>query len=869
MSVTISELRGGHVASGSVAKKQRPYIVVGLIAGLMSTIAFMASGMIRGTYPFGPVSRSTNDLGQQFIPMYAEFRDILTGQSPGDFLLNWNSGFGVQFLGDFMAYIGTSLSWMVVLFPRDQIDLALYAVAVAAIALASAAMAIYLRRLRPQGPPWLAAAAGASYGMCAWAIDDAAYMTVWLNGLVAFPVLCLVGEWILTKRTLLPLIVSPLVVALLWTSHFYTVYMATIGAGIVYLARMISLEETYSWKYRLSGVVRYGTAVLLGIGLAAPLLMPTFRAVQASRPSPDIVFTPQNWVDFLSRLQTGTEGVGHSPGLAVGTLMLLLALSLPFNRLVAARERAVWTVTTLLTLLSMQVGLTHRVWHGFDTPNGSPFRQAFVVAGMVVILGWLSAAKGLRNVLAVAAPVVLVAGLYVVAYDTRDVTTTTRIAVPLVVAALLVAGLLLRWAAQSGRQMYGVGIILVLLIVGGEAAASAAAIDRARAEILGTSPAWGDKHDEIQSLITSADDWPSHRTDPGWHLTANDPMLMGGQGGEYYSSTKPDVLSQTLAAFGFGYTSFGRASIEPASPVVDAVFSTASRVVKVDEDALASDTTFRLEQRDVPPIVTFRPGASWQSDDPAPFGPQETALGFDVYEVPAMPAPAVSGLNISAGRQGVLVITTTPEADLPADLHFKGTCRPGSEAYLSAPSLVGEARLDDGPWVPMLSQKATRPGVYTGAPMRSLGTVQAGGTVDVTIRITGPVRLPIFPIGCLDHERLDKAISTLSTGAPAQTEVSGHGVDVVLRDGTAGVVVVGAVRVEGWQCAVDDATPEMPQSLVGLIAVPVDGDAAKVSCSFRPRGLRMGFGLAGASLIVVLALAGLAGFRRSRHKDVG
>ena len=73
--------------------------------------------------------------------------------------------------------------------------------------------------------------------------------------------------------------------------------------------------------------------------------------------------------------------------------MLLLALSFPFNRAIPVRERIVWSVTVLLTLLSMQIRFTHEVWHGFDSPNGSPFRQAFVIAGMLVIIGWMSSAS--------------------------------------------------------------------------------------------------------------------------------------------------------------------------------------------------------------------------------------------------------------------------------------------------------------------------------------------------------------------------------------------------------------------------------------------------------------------------------------------
>ncbi|MFI5733043.1 hypothetical protein ACIA49_23190 [Kribbella sp. NPDC051587] len=41
-------------------------------------------------------------------------------------------------------------------------------------------------------------------------------------------------------------------------------------------------------------------------------------------------------------------------------------------------------------------------------------------------------------------------------------------------------------------------------------------------------------------------------------LTFNDPMLTGGQGSQYYSSTIPDTTSKALIALGFGYTSRGR-----------------------------------------------------------------------------------------------------------------------------------------------------------------------------------------------------------------------------------------------------------------------------------------------------------------------
>ncbi|MEI8413005.1 MULTISPECIES: YfhO family protein [unclassified Kribbella] len=833
-------------------------------AAVAAAAAFVVSGIIRGTYPFGDRPRNTNDLGQQFIPMHAHLRDLLTGHASGDLLFNWSSGFGVPFLGDFMAYVGTSLSWLVLLFPRDRIDLALFVIATAAMALGAAAMTAYLRFLRP-GPGWLAAAAGVSYALCGWAIDDATYMTEWLNGMIAFPVICLLCEWILRRRSIPSMIVTPFVVALLWVSHFYTVYMATLGAAIVVVARLLTYDG--SWRHRLAGGLRCAIAVAIGIGLSAPLLVPTFRAVGAARPSPKSAFEPISWLDFLSRLLAGSEGVGTTPGLAVGTLMLLLAVSLPFNRAVATRERIVWTAMVVLTVVSMQVRLTHEVWHGFDSPNGSPFRQAFVIAGMLVIAGWLSLASGVRNLLAVAAPLGILAVLYFLAYDVRTVTATTHVVVP-VVAAVAVLGWFLahrrpavsRWV-RGGAAALLVGAVLV------ETTVSAAAIDQARAKILGASAPWGDRQDQARSLVGSALDWPGQRVSPGATTTVNDPMLIGGQGSEYYSSTIPNDLSKALLGLGFGYSSYGRATIDPKNPVVDAVFAIGARVVSDGDDPRSGE--LRLEKRSVGPLVSMRPGKTWTSTDPGPFGRQETALGTNVYAVPKVKAVAGPGVSVSDRRAGQMLIVTLPDAATPAEVRLTASCRAGAEIWLDAASFVGEVLIPGAGWQSVLKPNAKRPGVYTGAPMLRVGTVGTDGVVDVPLRVTGQARLRAAPIGCLEPDRLTAAIDQLNQNRPAGVDVGGHSIDVRLNPGTAGTVALGVLRIPGWRCAIDDGPARRPAEVAGVMAVRVDDKATKVSCDYRPAGARAGLAVGAAALITLVGVAGVLVLLRRRKLTTG
>lgn len=823
-------------------------------AALAAAAAFVVSGMIRGTYPFGGIARNTNDLGQQFIPMHAHFRDLLTGQAPGDLIFNWSSGFGVPFVGDFMAYVGSSLGWIVLLFPRDRIDLALYVIATTAIALAAGAMTAYLRRLRPSGPAWLAAVAGVSYALCGWAIDDAAYMTEWLNGLLAFPVICLLCEWILRRRSLPSLLVSPFVVALLWMSHFYTVYMATLGAAIVVVARLLSYDATVAWKHRLTGGLRCMVAVAAGIGLSGPLLLPTFFIVRAAQPSPSEDFKALGWLKFLSRLLPGSEGVGTTPGLAVGTLMLLLALSFPFNRAIARRERIVWTVTVALTVLSMQIRFPHEVWHGFDSPNGSPFRQAFVIAGMLVVLGWMSAGSGVRNTAAVAVPVVLLGALYVAAWNLRTVTTITHVVVPVVAAVALLAAIVVRRRAHVPKWALGGAAALLAVVVLAEVTASAVSIDQARAKFMHAYQPWGDRQSQTRALMQSAEDWPNQRVAPGEHTTANDPMLIGGQGPEFYSSTIPSALSEELISLGFGYSSFGRATYDPENPVVDAAFAVGARVVSDGDPATGP---LRLAKYDTGPLVTVRSVKPWKSADPGPFGVQETAIGADVYTLPKVKPVVGPGVNVSSRRPTELLVTVAAGSATPADLRLTASCRPGSEVWLAGPSFVGDVLIPQDGWEAMLKPNATRPGIYSGAPMRRVGTVGADGVVDVRLRMPHATRLPAAPIGCLDRARLASAVQQLKDSRPAATAVGGHSIDVRLKPGAAATVVVGTVRIDGWRCSVDGKAAKTPSTRAGLLAVPVTAGASEVSCTYRPVGARFGLAV-GAAALLGLALIGVA-----------
>ncbi|MFF1921013.1 YfhO family protein [Streptomyces sp. NPDC058221] len=809
------------------------------LAAVLTVVTVCAGDAVARSYPFGPRTRSVNDLGNQFVPFHAHLWDLLHGRADGGLLLNWQSGFGTSFLPDLGTYLTSPFALLIGVFPRDRIDLAVYVVTLVKTGVAAAAMTWLLTALRRVGGrEWAAAVLGASYALCGWSVAEAAYNPMWLDGLIAFPLLCLAGEWARTARRPVP---GTLLVTLAWVSNFYTAYMATLGAALVLVVRLL-LEDGTS-RERLRGLGRAVRTVLIGIGLAAPVLLPVFLGTRHAYPGWNREFAPAAWPDVAARLLPATYGF-FSPAVFLGTGALLLACTLAFHRGAPRAERWVWPGLVAVVALSMQWGPTHLLWHAFATPNGSPFRQTFVLSGIVVIAAWTSVAGAWPDRRA------LLAGggvLVLIAAAAAPSALITRWTYPLFAAGLLAAvcGLALM---RSGRFL----ALAVLLLVGaqaGQAAATTAYADRQRLKQLDDYAPWGERQRLQADAVARADGWPRYRTDPGLEQsTNNDPLVVGGQGGAYYSSLTPDVTTRAFLALGAGWTSRGRALQSLDNPVTDAVFSVGARVhVPRDPHQVwnrPDERPVTVTRQDVPPLVTVRPAGSGSSGSSgssgwgrSPFRNQEKLLGARVYTLPGTALRAADGGAVADSDANAYAVE-------PGTYTLSASCPAGSQVFLWAPDLFGTARLGAG------GEPADLRGDM---PTRRAGILPLGpgaGRVSVTLRAERTGTVPHDAVGCLDPGRLASAVAGLKRTGATRVTVSGDGVHAELPPGTQGVAVLAAPRIAGWSC---DGRPA--GSYRGLVAAPVTGDRTAVDCTFRPPGLRAGTLAGAAALAALLATA--------------
>ncbi|MGR7000053.1 YfhO family protein [Yinghuangia aomiensis] len=664
----------------------------------------------------------SSDLANQFVPFHAHFWDLLRGDSSSDFLFNWNGAFGTTYFPDFYTYMGNPFSWTVAFLPRSQIDLAVFLVTPLSMAFGAAVMAKYLRTLAP-GPWWMRSLLGFSYGLCAWALDDAAPDPMWLWGLAAFPLICFAAEWSLQGRRW---VLGSLFVALAWFGNFYTAIMATIGARRgVPRAAGVRLPPVARAAARAGAVrVHGGRRRRARPGLRAAVVPgQQGRAADAG-------------FDVLGGVRRRLSDAVAARHAAVGDraevlrrdrLALLLVLSFPLNRRFSGRVRAAWSAALVLVALSFVWEPTVLLWHGAAVPNGSPYRATFILGGLIVMVAWISLSK-LPGKLPAAVAAAVVVALLLFARTVSDVQigyTKWALLIGTICFAVLILGLrFLGELAPGGTARWVSGGIAVLLIAGvtAEGTLSAVAVDdyRNRLSFFTPKPEWGKNQQARYDAVRKVDGWPNYRTDSGLGgATDNDSSLFGAQGPEYYSSYYPERTAKMLQGFGFLVLDERAFHRQPAKPRRGRHF-----LHRAPRDA---GSERRAEPRSPAPRrrrsspCTATPGRGRRTT------PSTARTRRSSTACTRSPCRRSPGARTAKSVSGDKTLRVVPDGKKTV-LQVAAQCTPGTTAYFFAPNLPAElSGLGDPVKI------GGRPPM-TKAPMTRLGVVPQDGRVKLAVK---------------------------------------------------------------------------------------------------------------------------------------
>ncbi|SEM36229.1 YfhO family protein [Streptacidiphilus jiangxiensis] len=834
------------------------------LSAVLSMAAYCAGLAMYGTYPFGSHSRAMNDLRNQYVPFHVALWDLLHGVGHNSLFFNWNSSYGVGFLGEYFTYLASPFSLLVGLFPRQQADFPVFLVSLLSMGLAAAMMTIFLGRLAP-GSGWLRALLSVGYALCGWSVIDGSVVPMWMFGLAALPMLCIAADWCLQGRRW---VAGALVVGLCWYANFYSAAMATLGAALVLILRL-ALDPDLDLRGRLRVLWRAASMVVVGLLLAAPAILVSGLASKDAQPSESYVISVGvGPLDYLAKFLPGVNPVVNAPNVFVGVLVLLLVLVLPFQRRLPVRVRVAWLALIVLTALSFTIHATALVWQGFAIPHGVPWRETFVLSGFMVMAAWLALAnRPDRRALLGGGGLLALLALVTVGTGTANWLSWTLLGVGGVLAlgALVLLG---REGLSPSRRRLVCGLMTAGVFVGATLGIYNVT------NLQGDRPAYTGPRTTMNSVtasgyeaIKAANAWPNQRFDVGSEVfvTDNDPILMDADGGSFYSSYIPAPTATALQQLGLPWAMAGRHIIAPADPVSQALLSVGRTLTPTG--AGSGQVTAKPAPVAPVPLVTVHSGDGTDTHG-APAGTvwanQQALLGASVYQVPTLHRTDAGGALVpSAG--GVGGDQAWPVA-AQSTTSFGFECRAGSAAFLYAPyfggtvTSFGKARTLNGAY-PVLS-----------SGVRFLGDVPADGRATVEVTTTrGGQQIPQYAVGCLSLPALKAATAASAQTAPTVVHAQGAHLDASFPAGTTGTAVVATTDVKGWTCSVNGGAAKTPSSYAGMLAVPLaaasGGGAEHLSCDYTPPGLAPGLAGTGAGTLALAAVLVVAWRRRRTPAD--
>ncbi len=406
-------------------------LISGLCALAIMTLVYYCYDLI----PFGDMTILRMDLYHQYGPLFAELYDRLT--SGGSFLYSWESGLGSSFLGNYLNYLSSPISLIVLLFGRENIPEAISVMILIKAVLSAMAFTYYLKKSFGRHDAGTAAF-GILYTFCGYFV--AYYWNVmWLDAMYLLPFVILGIERIIKKGNPTMYCVA---LAITFLTNYYMAYMVCVFAVLYFLTFYFS-NYAFSEKFdkypqtvskkpslakRLKNSVffcsgwKFAFYSVLAVGLVAVALLPLIEVLSSSSAtsgtSPTEYKKYFSVFDFLANHLAATEptirssGTDVLPNVYCGMLTLILVPLYLFCSKIPVREKVAHICLLGVLYFSFDINFLNFFWHGFHFPNDLPYRFSFMYSFVLLQMAF----RAFTHLKSFTAKQIVGAGIGVVAF---------------------------------------------------------------------------------------------------------------------------------------------------------------------------------------------------------------------------------------------------------------------------------------------------------------------------------------------------------------------------------------------------------------------------------------------------------------------
>ena len=376
-------------------KKKRPHAYLA-VAFLCPALVLLAAYFAFGVYPFGGESVLVLDLNAQYVYFFGALRRVLHGDA--SLFYSFSRAMGGEFLGIFAYYLASPLSFLVALFPADNILDALLVIFTLKCGLCSLSLAYYLEAhgigTKPARIIFGALYALSGYGMIYQ------HNTMWIDCMALLPLVALGIEKLISEKKYKMFTLS---LGLAIFSNFYIGYMMCIFCFIYFFYAYFCMDTNPlgEKKHFLRSLIRMGLFSAIAVGLAACIILPTYYSLgfgKTTFSNPTYGYKPRfDLLDLAAKLFLNSYDTVRPEGLPIlycGMLTLIFVPLFFIAKKVPLREKVGTGALVGIFVLSFSIDAVDKFWHGMQAPNWLNYRYSFMLIFVLIV----AAAKAFREV---------------------------------------------------------------------------------------------------------------------------------------------------------------------------------------------------------------------------------------------------------------------------------------------------------------------------------------------------------------------------------------------------------------------------------------------------------------------------------------
>lgn len=850
--------------------RKRAYILSALIPAAI----LLTADIIFGIFPFGEHSSLALDLNAQYVYYYEYMYDVFAGRE--SIFYSWSRSLSGEFFGLFAYYLASPFNFIIWLFPRKMVTTGIMAMQLVKAAAVGFTSTVYLKKQRGFSD-YTSTLFSVMFAMCGY-FTAHTINPMWLDGLIALPLVIMGVEHLCDKRKFLLYTLSLLYI---FVANYYIGYMVGIFSALYFLCYLLSGRSSVkSFKELVKSTAVYGFSSVAAILLSCPVIIPVYKSLAMGKLSYGDTKYPLeenfNIADILLKLFPATYDTIRPEGLPMiycGTLALIFAVIYFIVKKIPLRQRIAGGSLIGVLVLSMYIKPVDMFWHGGQVPVWMPYRYSFVLTYLLIMFGAesfenFSSSKSRRTSIIGAVFAALLAVLLFCDYYEGNEYFGTTLIIVIPICCLAVFAALLAAFVKLGKNTV-MRSVLACAVCAELIANCAITFDLAHKDIYYSPqesytneiPPAREVMDELRALDNSF-----YRSEKTFHRTVNDPQALEMYGVSHSSSTYNKKVITLLDKLGWGARDH-YSRYDGATMLLDDIFgikyvlSKRADLLPYTDTVLSKNDITVYENNDSLPIAYLADMRIIAADifGATPLDAQahlaRLLMGDEDYTqfFHRIDDVIFNSENVSIGSTTDGHISYKKRSDGDASVNYNVMMPHSGKAYAWFPTYYERecALYVNGNYIKNYFENENHTAVY-------LGTFEEGESFDVKLGLyKDEMYITEAVFFYLDDEELEK-FSRVMSEKNAETEVqkiNSSLLEITVNAAEDCALFATIPFEDGWEAFIDGESAELIPTVDGtLTSLRVPAGTHKITLRFTTPGLKTGLIMMGLGALILASL---------------